>query len=45
MNYGITVIDFNFSALITMTVTVTEPDFIFKFDWKRFRYKRYIKLM
>ena len=29
MKYGITVTDFNFSELITMTVTVADPDFNF----------------
>ena len=29
MNYGITVADVIFSELITMTVTVADPDFIF----------------
>ena len=45
MNYGITVADFNFLDLITMTVTVADPDLnFFELDWKWFRFKRYKRI-
>ena len=42
INHGIAVTDSNFSELIMMTVTVTDPDLnLLELDWKSYRNKRY----